>query len=1088
MARVVTACRTVLALTAALCSMPDGARATGVQAPAQSSGRQIQAVDGDTVVVENDNRIAVVRRRTARVRVVADEGQKTLILLADWAPPGSTEPDGRVNRTWRFTGVEGRWPLDMPWEGLVTMWLSDGPSMGSGPAMGAAPALTLETPAGTVAFVSGPPRPDPPGVDLALRFGGMSGGGREGASFDQAEQEALSPTFMQSFVTTSINGPGGGFVAGGAGIGATSSLGSAAGMAPMQWTAATRSTARPSGMPRVVHRVEAEWPQAARDAGVSGVVVLQVAVASDGTVQGRAGAAQHRDAGCGGRRGRAPMALRSGGSRRPARPADHERPRDDPRPTALSALLAVAAVLLQVITTGTIRGTVVEARTGQPLAAVLVRVEATGQQAISDEEGRFEIADVPGRPHTLLVSVVGYGLARREVTVRAGETSEVTLAIAEGASTYVESIVVGAPAFRDAEPGVSAQSTLGSRDLLALRGVVADDPFRAVQALPEVATGDDFRAEFAVRGLGPGHTGIAIDGVDTPLLFHTVRGVNDAGSLALINTDVLDSATLLAGAYPQRAGPHLGARLDFTTRDGARDRVRGRALFGVSATTGVFEGPLGRTSSDGDSQVPAARGSWLIALRKSYLGWLLQQLDADIDGAFGFTDGQATLAWDLSPAQSVRVTVVAGRSTWTENDPAPGPNTLDRATNRSVLTNLQWRYAASPRVLLRQQAYLVDAKYRNTVLEGRPREEGGDRDLTWRGSMTASRGEHHALEVGGQAQWLSGRRLERSYAGSSEVTTLDTRDSWGGGGAWAHYRWSPASRLELAPGLRADWSGLTRGRGVSPYVLAQWQVSPRWRLRGSAGQQHQFATFDQAVGVGLQDPVSLDPERAWTADGGLSFLPRDTWRLSVDGYYREERDRLRFEDSEFRRAGAIIVRPSNPVWHNALTGTAAGAVVTLERRQVNGLSGWLSFAMGRTALTDTLTSEGFVSDYDQARTLNAYGIYRTSRRLSFSARYRYGSNFPLAGYYQQVADEVWTLAEERNRARLPPYGRLDLRADWAFTYRRSRLTLFTELVNTAGRDNLGPDAPTIHLPIGTVTGLTQTLFPFLPSAGILIEF
>ena len=55
-------------------------------------------------------------------------------------------------------------------------------------------------------------------------------------------------------------------------------------MAPMQWTAATRSTARPSGMPRVVHRVEAEWPQAARDAGVSGVVVLQVAVASDGTV------------------------------------------------------------------------------------------------------------------------------------------------------------------------------------------------------------------------------------------------------------------------------------------------------------------------------------------------------------------------------------------------------------------------------------------------------------------------------------------------------------------------------------------------------------------------------------------------------------------------------------------------------------------------------------------------------------------------------------------------------------------------------------------------------------------------------------
>jgi hypothetical protein len=211
-------------------------------------------------------------------------------------------------------------------------------------------------------------------------------------------------------------------------------------------------------------------------------------------------------------------------------------------------------------------------------------------------------------------------------------------------------------------------------------------------------------------------------------------------------------------------------------------------------------------------------------------------------------------------------------------------------------------------------------------------------------------------------------------------------------------------------------------------------------------------------------------------------------RLNVDAYYREERDRLRFENSEFRRMGALIVRPSNPVWLNALEGTAAGGIVTLERRRANGLSGWISFALGRTALTDTITGERFVSDYDQARTLNAYGIYRTSRRLSFSARYRYGSNFPLTGYYEAAGDDVWSLAEERNRERLPAYGRLDLRADWAFSYRRSRLTLFTELVNTAGRDNLGPDAPSIRLPLGTVTGLTQTLFPFLPSAGVLIEF
>jgi len=174
------------------------------------------------------------------------------------------------------------------------------------------------------------------------------------------------------------------------------------------------------------------------------------------------------------------------------------------------------------IATGKVTGTIVEARTGAPLAAVLVKVQSTGQQSLSDADGRFEIVDVPAGSQTLLVSVVGYGLVRRDVTVSGTDVVDVTIAVNEGASTYVEEVSVRGSAFRESEPGVASQSVLGSREILALRGLVADDPFRAVQVLPGVTTGDDFRAEFAVRGLGPGNIGISIDGVDSPLLFHTV--------------------------------------------------------------------------------------------------------------------------------------------------------------------------------------------------------------------------------------------------------------------------------------------------------------------------------------------------------------------------------------------------------------------------------------------------------------------------------------------------------------------------------------------------------------------------------------
>lgn len=88
--------------------------------------------------------------------------------------------------------------------------------------------------------------------------------------------------------------------------------------------------------------------------------------------------------------------------------------------------------------TGRVTGTIVEARTGARLVAVLVKVQSTGQQAFSDGDGRFEIANVPVGPQTLLVSVVGYGLVRRDVMVSDTEVADISIPVAEGASTYVE--------------------------------------------------------------------------------------------------------------------------------------------------------------------------------------------------------------------------------------------------------------------------------------------------------------------------------------------------------------------------------------------------------------------------------------------------------------------------------------------------------------------------------------------------------------------------------------------------------------------------------------------------------------------------
>ncbi len=124
-----------------------------------------------------------------------------------------------------------------------------------------------------------------------------------------------------------------------------------------------------------------------------------------------------------------------------------------------------------------------------------------------------------------------------------------------------------------------AQQVLGSADLQNLRGLVLDDPMRAMHILPGVAATDDLYSEFSVRGSDFGRIGLAVDGVPSRFLSHSVQGVEDGGSIGMINSDVLESVSLQNGSYPQRFGNRTGAQIEMTLREGSRDRTQARVAL-----------------------------------------------------------------------------------------------------------------------------------------------------------------------------------------------------------------------------------------------------------------------------------------------------------------------------------------------------------------------------------------------------------------------------------------------------------------------------------------------------------------------------
>ena len=728
---------------------------------------------------------------------------------------------------------------------------------------------------------------------------------------------------------------------------------------------------------------------------------------------------------------------------------------------------------------GSVSGRVVDARTGAGIEKVLVLIEAGGPSTQTDATGAFRLDTVSPGLHKLYVSVVGYILVRRDVQVQAGAAVDVTIPLSEGTGTYTETVTVSADRFRTADPGVAAQQVLGSADIQNLRGVLADDPLRAVQVLPGVAAADDLRSEFSVRGSHFTHLNMTVEGFSTPYLLHTVRAVEDqssSGSVAMINSDILEDVTLLNGGYAQRYGDRTGAELDFRLREGSRERRQARvAVSGTSASV-VGEGPLGRSK----------RGSWLVSGRQSYLQLLVERVFDESDGFnFGFSDAQGKIVFDLSSSQRVEFTVLTGHSKLEERREDLDTQDLFTGRNGSVIGIGLWR-VTRPRGVLTARVLSSFNEFSNQTLDQVKLDAGHDKEAAGRldASMTVAR--HIQADAGAQAELVDETRFRQRFSGAlgryRTINDFHGRATRAGGYAQLRFTAGP---LTLIPGARADHWTLTDETTASPWVQGEWQLPHSMFIRGGTGVYRQYPDFEQVIGaLGLPDAGA---QRAEQYDLGFEQrIGSIRWQATI--FDREEEGFFRRPAAETRLVNGRVTRGVvTAPYENALQGYARGVELLVQRRSTRGVSGWLAYSYGRAHRTDTQTHESYWSDLDQRHAVNLYLSFRLSDRTNVSTKIRSGTNVPAPGYYEQRGDEFF-VSSMRNTLRLPTYSRVDVRANRTFNWAKKRLTLFAEVINLFNRDNVRFNPPGVNTATGRVSNLFESLIPIVPSAGILIEF
>lgn len=756
-------------------------------------------------------------------------------------------------------------------------------------------------------------------------------------------------------------------------------------------------------------------------------------------------------------------------------------------------MLFAAVVVVAQVDTGEVRGHAVSSRDNEPLSLVQVQLQLAGEntpfRAITSPDGAFSITGVPPGSYVLQTTTVGYYLVRQEFTLAAGESKNFDVVLTSSMDQRKDTVEVSGGAFGVAPVAAASAITLQGEERKNLASVLADDPLRAVQSLPGVTSNNDFDSEFSLRGAPFDRVGLYLDGVLLHSPFHTTDGQAGDGSLTIFNGDTTDDMTLYEGAWPVRYSDRTAGILAVDTREGNRQQMQGRLSASASNAGALFEGPLGKKQ----------RGSWLVAFRKSYLQYILNRIDFGDQApmSFGFTDGQARLTYDLTSKHTISLSDVEGAS---GVDRTPfrselGVNSVLTSAFRFSLLNLGSRYVPNQRVLITN--HLAWSRERGDVMnrDNAPLNNQAYGEWTWHGDVSVAwssdKPGKNTLDFGGLF-----RRLRQDGSATQFVFTpvqtpaLDLfRGTGRRAGAYVQQSYGFFSeRIHLTAGVRQDEFSASAVQVTSPYASASFAPFTRTHLQLDWGQYAQFPELNQIFSTFTH--TRLLPERSMHYEAVVEQTLDERTRVRLEFYDRQDRDLLArpFLDPRLLPNGSIFNAVPNAPLHNSERGYSRGAQIFLQRRTANGFTGWISYAYGRAVISDGDLGVRFPSDYDQRHTLNAYVSRRLRPTINVSARFTYGSGMPLPGFYR-LDGSAYFIAANRNGLRAPNYERTDLRLNKAYVHKKSKATLFAEVVNLTNHNNRDFDSAG---PYESGTGRTFptffSMFPILPSAGIVYEF
>lgn len=304
---------------------------------------------------------------------------------------------------------------------------------------------------------------------------------------------------------------------------------------------------------------------------------------------------------------------------------------------------------------GSLTGTVIDSESGLPLEGATVTVDKSNFFAVTDQNGFFEIVDLPTTTYNITARFIGFKIQTKfNIIVKSAGNRSLDFVLSPMPDKLDEVILSESPFKTSIETPLSTQ-TFSAVEIETYPGG-NNDITRVIQSLPGISPSvGGFRNDIIIRGGGPNETVYYIDGIEIPNINHFSTQGSSGGPVGLVNISFIKDVTLSTSSFGAEYDNALSGVLAFNQKDANKEKLVGNFRLGSSEAGLTIEGPINNKSS------------FILSLRRSYLQFIFK--------AFGFSflpdywDYQFKLNHEIDSNNSVKLIGIGSIDKLTVNEP-----------------------------------------------------------------------------------------------------------------------------------------------------------------------------------------------------------------------------------------------------------------------------------------------------------------------------------------------------------------------------------------------------------------------------------